>query len=78
MKRSMTASQRQAMLNGLAVALLLLSAGFGNQWVLVGSAVALLAIGVVLVPEQRGRGVLTALIAGGVAVAVSTLIRALR
>ena len=78
MKTSMTAAQRQAMFNGLAAALLLLSAGFGNQWVLIGSAVTLLAIGVVLVPEQRGRGIVTALVAGGVAVAVSMLIRTLR
>ena len=74
----MTAERRQALFNGLAVALLLLASGFGNTWVLVGSAVALLALGVVLVPEQRGRGLLTAAVAAGAAVGVSLLIRAVR
>lgn len=78
MKTSMTAARRQALFNGLAVALLLLAAGFGNQWVLIGSAIALLAVGAVLVPGQRGRGLLTVLVAVGVGVAVSMLFRALR
>jgi len=78
MKDAMTPARRQALFNGLAVALLLLASGFGNTWVLVGSAIALLVVGVVLVPEQRGRGVLTAAVAAGAAVVVSMLIRALR
>lgn len=78
MKTAMTPARRQAMFNGLAVALLLLASGFGNQWVLIGSALALLAVGAVLVPGQRGRGLLTVLVALGAAVGVSLLIRALR
>lgn len=78
MKAAMTPARRQALFNGLAIALLLLASGFGNTWVLVGSAIALIALGIVLVPEQRGRGLVTAAVAAGVAVVVSMLIRALR
>ncbi len=60
MKVAMTPARRQALFNGLAVALLLLASGFGNTWVLAGSALALLLVGMVLVPEQRGRGLVTA------------------
>lgn len=78
MKVAMTPARRQALFNGLAVALLLLASGFGNTWVLAGSALALLLVGMVLVPEQRGRGLVTAVVAAGAAVGVSLLIRALR
>lgn len=71
----MESSQRQIAFNSLSVAFLLIAAAFGNTWLVVGGALVLLVLGLVLLPEQRVRGVLTAVLAGGVAFAAATLMR---
>ena len=74
----MTEARRQQWFAGAAVSLLLLMTAFDNPWLLGGRAIALLAVGLVVLPRQRVRGALAAVIATCVVVAVMALIRWLR
>jgi hypothetical protein len=70
-----TEARRQQWFTAAAVVLLLGMGAFGNAYLLAGAAVALLAIGVVVLPRQRARGTLAAVIAACVALVVVTLVR---
>lgn len=47
----------------------------GNNWLTVGTAVGLLVVGFVVLPRDRARGALAALVAGCVAAAFAAVLR---
>jgi hypothetical protein len=74
----MTEARRQQWFTAAAIALLLGMTAFGNAVLVAGTALVLLAVGLVALPRQRSRGALAAVIAACVAVATVTLMRRLQ
>jgi hypothetical protein len=68
-------SPRQLAFTAAAVVFLLVATAIGNVWIMLVGALVLVGLGFVLVPEQRGRGLLAMAIALGVAFGVSMLMR---